>query len=193
MSYEWSAANGEIINREIKSHGITVLRYRIMRLRAPENPSIDEFLCKFCDTLIEYAEKTGEELAQTLGSADRAGRAAFRELMIRVLMRETYRDEVYKSVVCDFIAEDKEKIRRSLRLGFTFERDSGRLCTLSRFLRPKERRRYKNAEFYLSGNHVILVENCFGREEIPKSSRKMRAEDFIKESSLTRKIHKKEN
>ena len=116
----------EVIYREIRAHGTAVLRYRIAYPVLAECGAINEFYGKMAQTLQAYAEKTADMRAEAFAASSRTQRAAFREIMLRSVPNVAWADERYISICLDFIAADKESIRRMVRTAHTFERGVGK-------------------------------------------------------------------
>lgn len=167
----------EVIYREIRAHGTAVLRYRIAYPVLAECGAINEFYGKMAQTLQAYAEKTADMRAEAFAASSRTQRAAFREIMLRSVPNVAWADERYISICLDFIAADKESIRRMVRTAHTFERASGRICMPSEFL--GKRRAPPSEDFYLTRKGPVFVINL-GGGELP-SGKKTRPEQFVRE------------
>jgi len=167
----------ETMSREIKAHGVAVLRYRIAFPIFADYGAVSEFYRKIAENLRDYAEKTAQMRAEKLASASRTERVGFREILIRSVPEVIWIDDLYVSVLFDFIAADKERVRRMVRLAHTFELASGRICMPSEFI--GKRKKAPSENFYLTEDGPVFIENLFGND-MPETKR-FQLRDYIKE------------
>lgn len=167
----------EVIYREIKAHGIAVLRYRIAYPVLAECDAINDFYRRMAQTLRDYSEKAASVRAEAFVASSRTERAGFREIMLRSVPDVVWADDRYVSVILDFIATDRETVHRMVRTAHTFERASGRICMPSEFL--GKRKTPPSEDFYLTKKGLVFVVNL-NQAELP-ASKKIRPEQYVQE------------
>lgn len=167
----------EALCREIKAHGVTVLRYRIAYPILAGCEAINDFYRQTAHCLQEYAEKTANIRSEKLAACSRLERAGFREIMLRSVPKVVWADDMYVSILLDFIAADKEKIHRMVRTAHTFDLSSGRVCMPSEFL--GRRKNFPSDDFYLTEKGLVFVVNLTAPDLSMKG--RIREDDFIKE------------
>ena len=167
----------EAINREIKAHGVAVLRYRIAFPVLAGCDAVNGFCRQVAEQLRDYAEKTAQMRSDKLASCSRAERVGFREIQIQGTAEVVWSDESYVSILFDFLAADKDSVHRMVRLARTFELASGRVCMPSEFI--GKRKKAPSEEFYLTADGTVFVKNLFGNDMLPAKG--FRPQDYIKE------------
>ncbi|PWM00056.1 MAG: hypothetical protein DBY04_00805 [Clostridiales bacterium] len=167
----------EVLYREIRAHGVAVLRYRLAYPVIAECDAISDFYRQTAYALRDYSERTAVARAEKFMSSSRTERAGFREMMIRSVPNVVWADNRHVSVLLDFIAADREAIHRMVRTAHTFERDSGRICMPSEFL--GRRHTTLSEDFYLSPKGLVFVVNSNGEEL--SSGKKTRLEQYVRE------------
>lgn len=168
------------MSREIKAHGVPVLRYRIAFPVLVGYDAVNEFCRQMATCLRDYAEKTAQMRSDKLAFCSRAERVGFREIQIKSTAEVVWSDESYVSVLFDFVAADKDKIHRMVRLARTFELVSGRICMPSEFI--GRRKKAPSEEFYLTAGGPVFLENRFGTDMLPTKG--FRSQDYIKEIKI---------
>lgn len=170
----------EIMSREIKAHGVSVLRYRIAFPVLAGYNAVNEFCRQVAEYQRDYAEKTAQLRSDKLASCSRAERVGFREIQMKSTAEVVWSDESYVSILFDFIAADKDSVHRMVRLARTFELVSGRICMPSEFI--GKRKKVPSEEFYLTANGPVFVENLFGTDMLPTKG--FRPQDCIREVKI---------
>ena len=167
----------ETMSREIRAHGVAVLRYRIAFPILSGYDAVNEFYRQTAEAVRDYAERTAQARMDKLAACSRAERAGFREIFIKSSADVVYSDASYVSVLLDFIVSDKERIRRLVRLAHTFELSTGRICMPSEFI--GKRKKAPSEGFYLTEDGPVFVENLFG-PDMPQT-RRFHVADYIRE------------
>ena len=135
----------EVMSRELRAHGVSVLRYRIA---FP--------VLAGCDAVNEFCRQVAEQLrSDKLASGSRAERVGFREIQMKCTAEVVWSDESYVSILFDFLAADKDSIHRMVRLARTFELASGRICMPSEFI--GKRKKAPSEEFYLTADGPVFL------------------------------------
>lgn len=170
----------EVMSREFRAHGVSVLRYRIAFPVLAGCDAVNEFCRQVAAQLRDYAEKTAQLRSDKLASCSRAERVGFREIQMKCTAEVVWSDESYVSILFDFLAADKDSVHRMVRLARTFELASGRICMPSEFI--GKRKKAPSEEFYLTADGPVFLENLFGSDLLPAKG--FRVQDCIKEVIL---------
>ncbi|MBO5024290.1 MAG: hypothetical protein J6D11_08295 [Clostridia bacterium] len=165
----------------VSSYGNAVARAYFLYPRFPAAQRISDFYAEMAEELHTFFEKAAGAYLAEYENMARGERKNFEPLCIRLFSSAAFAEEEIASIVQEYAVSSGKELLFYRKFCQVWDTERELLLPPRRFLSRRDAKKAEKNEFYINGEHAVIVENLFPQAQT-EAGRRIRLCDYTRET-----------